>query len=266
MDKSQQKHRPPRIHLNSMGRFLFCNKKRYSIPNDLTDKLLIKWMAKRFNKEGVEKQDIENYVETVQSDLDAERSKQDSKKGNGVKKITDTNTDNKSLESRQVMKGLFNDQIDNIMKKYKSFLGTISRDEVDTKIIPQLKEGMKGCYIQNLDPSYKSGSHWCAIFFDPVDSKSIEWYDSFARACPDDIRQQLKQIAKIIAPHEYLKLKINHIVDQRSNSESCGYLCIIFLKRRLSGQDFSKATHYSSINDAEKKALQLKQQVGYGFI
>jgi len=91
--------------------------------------------------------------------------------------------------------GLYNDQIDKIMSRFKDFKGCIMRDEIK-KLLPDIEPQSRLAFIINTDPSTKEGKHWNAVYIDaresPESSNSLEWYDSFGRGIPPDILEDCK--------------------------------------------------------------------------
>jgi hypothetical protein len=170
--------------------------------------------------------------------------------------------------SGEVEKGLYDNQINTAMRHYKGYKGTVASDEITTKILPKVKPKSKGAFIMNLDPSNKPGSHWVGIFYDatPGGSKTIEYDDSFGRSPSHEVTMELKQLSEQLGSDDYLKFKVNRVTDQRANSQSCGYLAMLFVRDRLGGKSFKQATGYDSVTDAEKRAMKLKHQLGFGLI
>ena len=77
--------------------------------------------------------------------------------------------------------GLYDDQVDTIMSKFKDYKGTIMRDEIKT-LLPHIEPRSRLAFIINTDPHDKPGKHWAA-------SNSLEYFDSFGRSIPSDIRR-----------------------------------------------------------------------------
>ena len=121
--------------------------------------------------------------------------------------------------------GLYDDQIDGIMDKFKD-KGSIMRDQIKS-LLPDIKPQSRVAFIINTDPQDKPGQHWNAIYIDarngPESSNSLEWYDSFARPMPADIREDCKLILKILRPETILKLKENSVVQKSGISSNCGF-------------------------------------------
>jgi len=142
---------------------------------------------------------------------------------------------------------VYDDQIDKIMSRFKDYKGTIMRDQIKT-LLPEIQPQSRVAFIINTDTKDKPGQHWQAVYIDgrdgPESSNSIEWYDSFGRPMPPDVREDIKLILKIMKPNTILKLKENQVVQQSDTTANCGYFCMRFLIDRFRGQSFSSATGY----------------------
>lgn len=163
--------------------------------------------------------------------------------------------------------GLYNDEIDKIMSRFKDFKGCVMRDEIK-KLLPYIEPKSRVAFIINTDTHDKPGQHWDAVYIDardgPESSNSIEWFDSFGRPISSDILSDCKLILKCLKPTTVLKLKENKVVHQSDNSSNCGWMCCKFLIDRFRGQSFASATGYDDrikinhINKDEKEIEQLK--------
>ena len=93
--------------------------------------------------------------------------------------------------------------------------------------------------IFNLDPHYKEGSHWVALFI-KVRKNSIYYFDSYGEPIPNRIMRFVKNVQKqsIQLPekiqYSFYQNKKRH---QYSNSE-CGMYCLYFIKTMLHTGDF----------------------------
>lgn len=157
--------------------------------------------------------------------------------------------------------GLYDDEIDRVMDMYPEFAGVISRDEIK-KILPKVEHGKKICWIMNLDPASKAGSHWVAVYIDPVGSKSVEFFDSFGREIPPDIQHDVKLVVDILKPNTFLKLKSNHVIHQDDSTNNCGYFAMKFLIDRLRGKSFAEASGYDDKmrdNKSEKYEAEIER-------
>jgi hypothetical protein len=141
---------------------------------------------------------------------------------------------------------LWNTQIDTIMKKYKSFIGVVSRDEV-LSLLPYVHKDRKICFVMNLslEDSIDGGTHWVGVYIDPIEAKSVCYYDSFARNAPASLMKDLKQIVDKIDAPTFLKFKQNKVVQQSVNSSNCGWFVILWLTKMLKGESFAEATGFN---------------------
>lgn len=165
------------------------------------------------------------------------------------------------------MAGLYGDEINKIMKKLKlrkdGFQGVISSNE-----IYKIKPKNKLSFIMNLDPNYKSGSHWIAIYIDTIKDKSVEYFDSFGVNPSKKTIHDLKKLINKINPKYMLKLKINKIQKQDDRSFDCGYFSIKFLYDRYNGISFKRSTGYKhEIHKYEKNIKQFESKIKkFGYI
>ncbi len=171
--------------------------------------------------------------------------------------------------------GLYNDQLDEIMSRFKDYKGTIMRDQIKT-LLPEITPQSRVAFIINTDTHEKPGLHWDAIYIDarngPESSNSLEWFDSFGRGIPNDILEDCKLILKILKPETVLKVKENRVVHQSDNTENCGYFCAKFLIDRFRGKSFADASGYddkikiSHIKNDEKEIERLKNEPPFNYI
>ena len=172
-------------------------------------------------------------------------------------------------------RGLYNDQIDRIMSRFKDFKGCIMHNEIK-KLLPDIQPHSRVAFVINTDPSNKEGQHWQAVYIDardgPESSNSIEWFDSFARPIPKDTLEDLKLVIKCLKPVTILKLKENKVVQQSDKSSNCGYFCMRFLIDRFRNQSFASATGYDDrikinhINKDEKEIERLKNMPPFNYV
>jgi len=160
--------------------------------------------------------------------------------------------------------GLTNVQIDNMMKKYKEYLGTIAHNEIPTVILPKVKARSRGCFIINTDSRSEKGLHWQCLYFDSrkkVGSNSIEFYDSYGDEPDSVILRGMKEIVDKLNAPTLLKYKSNKIVQQNNTSGNCGYFCVNYLQKRLEGQKFSEVTGYNDSVRGEKNIEAFKKRL-----
>jgi hypothetical protein len=173
--------------------------------------------------------------------------------------------------------GLYNDQIERIMSKFKDkgWMGCIMRDQIKT-LLPHIKPHSRISFIINTDPSTKSGTHWQAVYIDardgPESSNSLEFFDSFGRTMAPDIREDCKLILHCLKPETILKMKENRVIKQKDESQNCGFFCIKFLVDRYRNKSFSESTGFdetTKINEAkqsEKEIERLKHYPPFNYI
>lgn len=160
-------------------------------------------------------------------------------------------------------RGLSNSEIDHLMKGVDGFLGTVPRDQIMTLNFPKNKPFS---LVMNTDKSGGPGIHWVAMFCDPVGSKSIEYFDSFADPMPADVREVINKVVKKIKPTTFLKLKENGVVQQDNDTMNCGYFAINFLMKRHRGVSFADATGYNdnlkryNAEEGEKEISKFKRK------
>lgn len=87
--------------------------------------------------------------------------------------------------------------------------------------------------VFNLDPHYKSGSHWVASFID-IPKKQYYYFDSYGMRPPNQVYKFMQWLT-IQEPD--LVLKMNAKRFQKKESE-CGMFCLYFIIRMLEGESF----------------------------
>lgn len=87
--------------------------------------------------------------------------------------------------------------------------------------------------VFNLDPHYKSGSHWVASFID-IPKKQYYYFDSYGMRPPNQVYKFMQWLT-IQEPE--LVLKMNAKRFQKKESE-CGMFCLYFIIRMLEGESF----------------------------
>jgi hypothetical protein len=160
--------------------------------------------------------------------------------------------------------GMSNTEIDKIMNKYPDFLGTISHDEIPSKIVPQIKPKSKGGFIINTDPRSKPGQHWQAVYFDatPSGSAEIDFFDSYGDPADTQLLKDIKLIAQALKADNYLKFKENRIRLQNDKSSNCGWFCVKFLIDRFRGRPWVDASGFSDVVKGEANIEEFKHQHG----
>tara|TARA_Y100000389_G_scaffold78668_1_gene75446 strand:+ start:9712 stop:10554 length:843 start_codon:yes stop_codon:yes gene_type:complete len=110
--------------------------------------------------------------------------------------------------------------------------------------------------IFNLDPHYKSGSHWVSLFVN-VPKKYIHYYDSTGEKQPKEVTllmDKIKYQANVLNIH--LKQYVNKTEHQMHNTE-CGMYSLYFIIQTLEGKDPSYFTN-TNIKDKEMEILRNK--------
>jgi hypothetical protein len=154
------------------------------------------------------------------------------------------------------------DQIDATLAALKPhYLGTISRNGWD-QLTPAVHSG-KSAWIMNTDKTGKPGTHWVAFLID-LDDKTVEYYDSFAGDLDVDVDRALVEFIKKNAIREqYLKLKINGVIDQDANSDNCGWFCVRFVLDRFRGKKWREVTKFDDSVKGEAEIAAFKKKYPY---
>ena len=116
------------------------------------------------------------------------------------------------MNSKQLHWILSNDKVTS-----RNFKGVYALDEI--KHIQQIT--FPSAYVFNLDPSYKPGVHWVAVYIDRKGRP--EYFDSFGRPSPREIKDfcVLMQKAGITIMYLFKNVILQHVDN---------FLCFIFIK------------------------------------
>ena len=109
--------------------------------------------------------------------------------------------------------------------------------------------------VFNLDPHYKSGSHWVALFINTRD-RCIYYFDSYGDKIPKGIMKFVKKVqnqSSNIGP-EY-QFKQNKKRHQYSNSE-CGMFCLHFIRSMILHNNWDEL---STKKLSDKEMLRLRK-------
>lgn len=188
-------------------------------------------------------QNKKNDLEKIEKNISrAEGEESESEQSGGFKKLL------KRLEREG---GLYNSDIEEVMKDSPHWGGVIACDEFDK--IPA-KPNLN--LVVNLDKASQPGSHWVSIRVDSKD-RSVEYYDSFGRKPPDTIDKGIKDLFDRIepAPSNMFKYKYNRKPTQNPTTDTCGYHAMLFILQRNRGDTFKKATNFDEddVEDAKIK-------------
>ena len=152
--------------------------------------------------------------------------------------------------------GLWTDEIDKIMHKYrdKGFKGTYSIDELN-KIPINGKEKIIS-FIMNTRPSYeKTSGHWVSVYITP---ENLEYIDSFADEPSDEFLKNIKPLIDKFSPNRLLQFKVNRIKKQRNNSNNCGYFAIKSIVDRYGGKNFKDITEFNKLENSIEGEKEIK--------
>ena len=120
------------------------------------------------------------------------------------------------MNSRHLRWILSNDKVTS-----RTFKGVYALDE----IVHIKQKSFPSAYVFNLDPSYKPGSHWVAVYIDRKGRP--EYFDSFGRPPPREIKDFLYTCAE--------SWKYNHVPVQEFYSTTCGQFVVFYIYQRCSG-------------------------------
>jgi hypothetical protein len=108
----------------------------------------------------------------------------------------------------------------------------------ELRVTHALQNGTKSVgIVYNLDPHYKSGSHWVANYIDIVGHKCY-YFDSYGMAPPMQVARFMKWLT---TQDPKMKLFYGSRRLQFNNTE-CGVYCIYFIIRMLEGDSFTDIT------------------------
>lgn len=165
--------------------------------------------------------------------------------------------------------GLYNTDIDKIMKPFKDYLGCYANDQIDI-LIKYIKDNniKKGGAIINTNNLKDKEGHWVAIWFDTIDDCSFEYFDPFGNnPRSNNFINKFKSMFEDMETECYIKVKINKIKFQSLSSINCGWFSLKFLLERINNITFKDATKYKKISNNENDIKELKQQYNkFGFI
>jgi len=152
--------------------------------------------------------------------------------------------------------GLYNDQIEQIMKKrINNFVPVVAKDQVDS-LLGYVKKGDKFfSAVINTDPSSSGGRHWrCIIMDNRDDFPSAEYFDPLCETMKpeESLLNVMREIAKKMNPEKYFKYKFSEIRRQSFNKSNCGYHVCKFIEDRYNGIPFSEASGYDDYQKRQK--------------
>lgn len=109
----------------------------------------------------------------------------------------------------------------------KSLYGVLASNH-----LPYSVNKLPCCFVVNTDPSWKSGTHWLALYID--ENRKVEFFDSYG--------QKLESYPFLYSFVQRVSTewKFNNKQLQGSLSSTCGQFCIYFLFWRTRGIRFDK--------------------------
>jgi hypothetical protein len=117
---------------------------------------------------------------------------------------------------------------------YKKDGTCLINEMCELRVTKALEQGTESIgIIYNLDPHYKGGSHWVAVYIDLKNHKTY-YFDSYAIEPPKQIATFMKWLT---TQDKDMKLFYNGNRFQKQNSE-CGMYSMYFILRMLAGDDF----------------------------
>jgi hypothetical protein len=152
--------------------------------------------------------------------------------------------------------GLYNDQIEQIMKKrINNFVPVVAQDQVDS-LLGYVKKGDKFFSAGiNTDPSSSGGRHWrCIVMDNRDDFPSAEYFDPLCETMKpeESLLNVMREIAKKMNPEKYFKYKFSEIRRQSFNKSNCGFHVCKFIEDRYNGIPFSEASGYDDYQKRQK--------------
>lgn len=163
--------------------------------------------------------------------------------------------------------GLYDYEINEIMKSFPYYYGAISEDEIDTiikKIGKDQPEIFSFIYLLVSENKYPNG-HWVAIYCDTKYNKECDYFNSFGEDAPNELKEKIKNMIENKYKLPYvLKWKYNTHVLQPDESNLCGMYSCWILYQLYFGVPFKEATEHQNKYKLDK---QLKQaEITFGFI
>ena len=111
--------------------------------------------------------------------------------------------------------------------------------------------------VYNLDPHYKSGSHWVATYID-IPKHACYYFDSYGMKPPKQIATFMRWLT---TQDPQMTLAYNAHRFQYSNTE-CGVFCIYFIIRMILGDSFDRFLRGPCEKmDFDKKMIELRRSL-----
>lgn len=117
-------------------------------------------------------------------------------------------------------------QLDSILSRnrftQRYFLGVFASDRLPTRI-----RYYPACFIANVDPSSKGGSHWLAFFISSPEE--VEFFDSYGNT-PFTFNKFITNFAE-----RFLFVNYNPMIIQSRITAVCGQHCLYYLYSKCRG-------------------------------
>lgn len=153
---------------------------------------------------------------------------------------------------KMIGRGLYNYEIEALMKEFPKFLGVYALNQLD-RINPTPKKNFS--FIMNTKPSPQDG-HWVAVM---IEGDKIYYFDSFADEPSRAFLPAMKKILKKWNPNIIYQFKINLVRSQKTNADTCGYHSMKFIRDIYAGKSFKEATRFKIIEDSLRGEDQIKK-------
>jgi len=116
----------------------------------------------------------------------------------------------------------------------------LQKEICEIRVQKAMENGVKSIgIVYNLDPHYKSGSHWVANYID-IEGNTCYYFDSYGVEPPQQVATFMKWLSSH-NPSNPMKLQYNKRRLQFSDTE-CGMYCIYMIIRMLEGDKFLQIT------------------------
>jgi hypothetical protein len=151
--------------------------------------------------------------------------------------------------------GLYNDQIEKIMKKRLDMtVPVVARDQVYNLLDKVYNKDFFSAII-NTDPISENGRHWrCIVIDNRDDFPSAEYFDPLCESTKPEteLLDVMRKICKRMNPEKYMKYKFSKIRRQNFLKSNCGYHCMKFIEDRYNGVPFEEASGYKDFMRRQK--------------
>lgn len=180
------------------------------------------------------------------------------RKGNPIKlKEVEESLSGQGINNDRDEKVLTDQDINNIMSPFKDYISAISSDELGLiyNYLTMYNPKVFSFIINTLPRWSNEVGHWIAIYVNMDDECTVELYDPLVNEHTKELESKIVEMVKDyldeMVPNHYLKLKINEIQQQSTNSSNCGWFAMRFLIMRYNHLPFSEATGFKGIQKNE---------------